>query len=142
LKGQIRMFVFQFCYVATVAHIHKRKEPNLAIGKRGEKTSSGIPLCFGKPSNDEVDICESSMNRSVSHRCKILHNFFGWILCLFGKFPLVQKCFMSFGYGPGKRIQGDANCKELFTYASLILLRHAQTGTYLSTILNLATSYS
>jgi hypothetical protein len=32
------MFVFQFCDVTTVANIHKRKEPNLAIVKTGEKT--------------------------------------------------------------------------------------------------------
>jgi hypothetical protein len=67
------MFVLQFCDVATVANINKRKEPNLAIVKIGEKTFSRIPLCFGRPSNDEVNICESSMNRYVSHRCKILH---------------------------------------------------------------------
>jgi hypothetical protein len=81
------MFVFQFCDVATVANIHKWKEPNLAIVKTGEKTFSRIPLCFGKPSKDEVDICESSMNRYVSHRCKILHNFLaGSCVCL-ASFP-------------------------------------------------------
>jgi hypothetical protein len=53
------MFVFQFCDVATVANIHKRKEPNLAIGKRGEKTFSRILLCFGKPSKDEKLIYEN-----------------------------------------------------------------------------------
>jgi hypothetical protein len=69
------MFVFQFCDVATMANIHKKKEPNLAIGKRKEETFCRICICFSKPSKDEVDICESSMNRYVSHRCKILHSF-------------------------------------------------------------------
>jgi hypothetical protein len=48
------MFVFQFFDVATMTNIHKRKEPNLAIGKRGEKTFSRIRLCFGKPSKNEL----------------------------------------------------------------------------------------
>jgi hypothetical protein len=80
------MFVFQFCDVATVANIHKRKEPNLAIVKTGEKTFSGVPLCFGKPSKDEVDIWESSMNRYVSHTCKLLHNVLAGSCVCFASF--------------------------------------------------------
>jgi hypothetical protein len=38
---------FQFCDVARVAIIHKRKEPNLAAGQRGEQNFFRILLYFG-----------------------------------------------------------------------------------------------
>jgi len=41
------LFIFQFCDVATVAIIQKRKEPNLDAGQRGEHNFYRILLYFG-----------------------------------------------------------------------------------------------
>jgi hypothetical protein len=41
------LFIFQFCDVATVAIIQKRKKPNLAAGQGGEHNFYRILLYFG-----------------------------------------------------------------------------------------------